>query len=218
MGRWNPFTRSGAGRGAGDRPPPEVAAAAGEQLYESGRYEPALAAFLDAAEGWARVRAQRPADLEPKVHMAAMLLNAGECFGKLRRFEEAVAVLVTAEDLMSELVAEDEATWGPSLAAVLEKLAGAFAETGRLPEALAVSRRAVELREAAGAEHDLAVALRVFAHMRAAAGTELREAFAAVVRAMDLQLAFAARLPDPTRYKDQIYLTQQVQALVVSRM
>lgn len=83
---------------------------------------------------------------------------------------------------------------------MLEAEAGAFAETGRFPEALAGSRRAVELREAAGAEHDLAVALRVFAHMRAMAGTELREAFAAVARAMELHMTFASRLPDPAPY------------------
>ncbi len=73
-----------------------------------------------------------------------------------------------------ELVARDPATWGPSLAAVQEALAGASGDTGRGPEALTVSRQAVELRRAAGAPHDVAVALRVFAQVRAAAGPSRR--------------------------------------------
>ena len=34
---------------------------------------------------------------------------------------------------------------------------------------------------------------------------------------MDLQLAFAAQLPDPATHREQISMTQQVQALVVTK-
>jgi tetratricopeptide (TPR) repeat protein len=216
MPRWNPFGRSSSGDRPDDRPSPAAAAAAAEQLYAAGRYEPALAAYLDAAEHWQRVREQAPAELAPTVHAAGMLLGAGRCLGKLRRFEEAVQTLVGAESMAIELVAQDPARWRSSLAAVQEALAGAFGETGRWQEALTVSRRAVELRRAAGAEHDLAVALRVFAHVPA--GTELPQALQAVAEATRLHLAVAAKLPDRAAYQSQIAMTQQVQALVVSRM
>ena len=184
MPRWTPFPRS--------RPDPAAAAAAAERLSASGQYGPALAAYRDAAGHWRRIRSP-----EASVHTAGALLGAGRCLGKLGRFEEAVATLVGAEKLAIELVATDPVTWGPSLAAVQEALAGAFGETGRWTEALTVSRRAVELRRAAGAPHDLAVAQRVFAQVRAAAGLELPEALAAISSAMHLHLSFAAALADP---------------------
>jgi hypothetical protein len=139
--------------------------------------------------------------------------------GKLRRFEETVAVLVGAENAGEELVASDAGRWGPLLAAVLEPLAGAFGETGRWDDALAASRRAVELRRSAGSRHDLAVALRVFAHVRAAAGRELPQALEAVSEALQLHLAVLRdERPDRAEYQGQIAMTQQVQELVVRRM
>jgi hypothetical protein len=53
--------------------------------------------------------------------------------------------------------------------------------------------------------------------VRAGAGDELGEAFAAAVEAMDLHVDVAVRLPDPRSYRDQVEMTSQVQALVVSR-
>jgi tetratricopeptide (TPR) repeat protein len=133
--RWNPFRRSPAHSRDQQL---QAQGAAAEADYAAGRYELAREGFSAVVEAYRQEQQDRPDDPESADQLATGLNGLGRCLNRLRRFDEASAIL---------------------------------------EEAVAVSRRAVELRRAGGpVDSDLARSLRMFALVRANAGTELDEA------------------------------------------
>lgn len=74
----------------------------------------------------------------------------------------------------------------------------------------------MDLRRADRADRDVAVALRLFAHVRAQAGTELDEAEAALPEAMARHITVLTGDPDQAEYVAEIYTTELVQSLVLT--
>jgi tetratricopeptide (TPR) repeat protein len=211
--------RWGPGK-AGDRSGSLVErATAAEVLFQAGRYEQARQGFVAVVGEYEELHAQRPDDLELNVQLAGQLNNLGLCLGRLRLFAESVEVLDRSATIFDGLRDQDGPQWTPYLAGTLQSLAGALGELGRWPRALAVSRRAVDLRREAippGELHDLAVTLRMFAHVRAVAGDELDEAMEAINEAQALHMTVLTKDPQPA-YVQQIYTTELVMAQILAR-
>jgi tetratricopeptide (TPR) repeat protein len=193
------------------------AVAPAESLFRSGQYEAARAAFVAVIGEYRRILQSRPADLEVNVQIAGALNNLGLCLGKLRRYDEAAEVLQAAATIFEGLCEHDTPEkWRPFLAGTLQSLAGAWGDGMRYERALPVSRRAVELRRTCSRGPDLARTLRMFAHVRAGAGTELTEAMTVVEEALALYLTALTSTGDAA-YLDEVYTTQLVQSLLLSR-
>jgi tetratricopeptide (TPR) repeat protein len=173
--RWNPFRRSPAHSRDQQL---QAQGAAAEADYAAGRYELAREGFSAVVAAY---RQDRPDDPESADQLATGLNGLGRCLNRLRRFDEASAVL---------------------------------------QEAVAVSRRAVDLRRAGATcgrvDTDLARALRMFALVRANVGTELDEAQKALDDAMAAHMAALAATPSE-EHLAETYATELAQAQLLAR-
>ena len=172
-----------------------------------------------------RLLCDDPTRQELNAHLAAQLHNLGLCLGKLKRYDEAVEVLDSSVVIFTTLHDDEPATWAGYLAGAQQSLAGALAEVEHWPRALELSREAVTLRRTVpepvtatdASPHQLVVALRLFAHVRAWANAELDEALEALTEALTLQLAALTSEPQ-TSYLQEIYITELVQSELLQKL
>lgn len=197
-----------------------AALSAADNLYLAGQYEAARTIFVAAIGEYQRELRARPNDLVVSVSLGGALANLGHCLVELTRYGEAAEALAGAAAIFEDLCARDDPDkWRPNLADVLQVLAGVQAADMRFELALPASRRAIELRQAgpdAGGP-GTANTLRTFAHVRALAGVELDEAQDVLTDALVLYMTELTRTADPA-YLQEIYFTEQVQAVVLDKL
>lgn len=231
MGRWNPFKRSGSGSprqtppSAADQLPHgflEIAdrAAAAEDVFAAGRFpqaQPKLAAAVADLEAAHR---SRPANVQVTALLAAELTNLGLCNGRLHRFEQSVTALDRSLLLFTELRDAHGLQWNREVAGTTQSLATIYAEHKDWTTALRLSRVALDLcadDTPAMTPHQRAVSMRLFAQLRARAGTELDEALAQAENAIDLHRAVLDDDPQ-TVYVREVYIAELIQAEVLRAM
>lgn len=237
MGRANPFqwSRRAATTRRDDATEPEsiglqeliARGAVVERLAQAGRHEDARAACVSVVDSLWRLLCDDPTRPEVNAHLAAQLHNLGLCLGKLKRYDEAVEVLESSVVLFTTLHDDEADKWAGYLAGAQQSLAGALAEVERWPRALDLSREAVALLRTVpvpvpaaatdGSPHQLVVALRLFAHVRAWANAELDEALEALTEALTLQMAALTSEPH-TSYLQEIYITELVQSELLQKL
>jgi tetratricopeptide (TPR) repeat protein len=221
MPRWRPVSGAASTASGSRRDRQLRAAAEAEASFRAGDYERARAAFVTVIAEYQQELQARPDDLEVNAQIAGQLNNLGLCLSRLRRYGEAVDVLDGAATIFEALGEHDDpARWRPLLAGTLQSLAGALGEVGRWDRALGASRRAVELRRAGprkgSADPDLARALRMFALVRARAGSELDEAEQALGDAMAVHMTVLGEQAADD-YVDEVYATEMAQSLVLGQ-
>ena len=123
-------------------------------------------------------------------------------------------------DLLTPLHTAEAAAWGRQLASAVQTAASVELALGHLPQALVLSRRALDLwTELPGDEwaSHRAFALRPFAEVRAQAGVELDEALRQVDEAIAAHTALLASHPDKP-YQQEIDVSQAVRTLVLEAL
>ena len=142
------------------------------------------------------------------------------CRHRLDRYEEAAAALRLSMDLLTPLHTAEAAAWGRQLASATQEAADVERDLGHWPQALELSRRALDLwTELPGerwASHR-AFAMRTFADVRAKAGVELDEALERVDEAIAGHTALLATQPGKP-YRHEIDESQLVRTEVLEAM
>ena len=209
-------------RAAGRRNPVAWRIAAADKLFLAGRYdraEPRLAGVVAELEG---IHAEVPDDAETVALLASTSYLLGVCRHRLDRYEEAAAALRLSMDLLTPLHTAEAAAWGRQLASATQEAADVERDLGHWPQALELSRRALDL-----ASHALAVVavsatieratIRTFADVRAKAGVELDEALERVDEAIAGHTALLATQPGK-QYRHEIDESQLVRTKVLEAM
>jgi len=207
-------------RAAGRRRPLAWQITSADKLFLAGRYGKAerrldgVVAELEAAH------ADDPEDAEVVVLLATTSYLLGVARHRLGRNGEAATALRLSIGLLTPLHAAPGSGWGRQLASAVQSAASVERDLEHWPEALDLSRRALELwTELPGDRWAsyLAYALRSFAHVRAKAGVELDEALLRVDESIGAYAALAAAQPDKP-FGHQVEVSQLVRTMVLDAM
>lgn len=182
-----------------------------EQLFESGRYDDALAEFEQSAAGYRQQVGRDPYRFD--LLLAGELNNVGMCLGKLRRYEQALTVFEEAAAIWERYWQTDK-DLSPFYAATLASLASVLAELGRYRQAVEITERLVPLRRAATEpgplqiDPELANGLRLFARARTLAGLDLERALPAATEALTIYRHLAE--VSPQAFTGELHLAYEI--------
>ena len=193
---------------------------AADRHFLAGRYGKAEPRLAQVVAELAAIHAEEPDDAEAVFLLAPTAYLLGVARHRLGRNEEAVAPLQLSIDLMAPLYAGQPSVWGRQLASSTLSAANVARDLERWPEALALSRRALELWSEVAGERwasQRAFAGSLFAHVRAKAGVELDEALRQVDEAVVANAALLAAEPGP-KYQLQLDAVHHVRSMVVEAM
>ena len=110
--------------------------------------------YREVLEAQTRVQAVDPDGHKARINANGLRVSLAGALADLERFDEAEEAQKTAEAELEQLIAEfpQKAVLRENLAVVLYNHAGQLNKRGRLPEALELSRRAVEIQRRAATE------------------------------------------------------------------
>ena len=207
----------GWGRAPGGRKPIAERIRAADKLFLAGKYGRAEPRFAEVVTELEAIHAD---DAEAVVLLGSTSYLLGVCRHRLGRNEEAAAALRSSMSLLAPFHAAQSGLWGRQLAAAALAAAGVERDLGRWPQALELSRRALDLWMELPGERSAAhraFAMRTFAHVRASAGVELDEALRWVDEAITVQTALLAASPGQP-HQHEVDVSQLVRTMVLDAM
>jgi tetratricopeptide (TPR) repeat protein len=204
-------------RSAGRRNPIAWRISKANKLVLAGKYARAERKLAGVVAELEAIHADEPDDAETVVLLAGTSHALGVCQHRLGRNEEAAAALQLSRELLTPLHAADRAVWGRQLASAVVVAAGVERDLEHWPQALELSRRALqlwtELPDERWAPYK-AFAMRTFAQVRAGAGAELDEALRQADASIAVYTALLATTPDET-YRHEVDVSQLVRTMVL---